>query len=198
MGVVNSAGKDRLILNGMSLNLFLEALPFKYEKLRDILGFTKEGSFLASWDMKSGYFHVPIHPAFWKYFCFQVGRTIFYFKVLSFEFAQACYVFTKVMQEPMYELRKLGIPMSSYIDDAYTATATFNRCVRQSSLSALFIEALGAFLELSKCKLKPEQLLKWLGFLIDTLEQSFKVGPEKLEKIKAILREIIAEPTTSA
>jgi hypothetical protein len=61
MGVVDSAGKDRLIMNGMYLNLFLEALPFKYEKLRDILGFIKEGSFMASWDLKSGYFHLPIH-----------------------------------------------------------------------------------------------------------------------------------------
>jgi hypothetical protein len=116
MGVVKSAGKDRLICNDMYLNLFLEALPFKYEKLRDLLAFTKRGSFLATWVLKSGYFHVPIHPDYRKYFCFRIGSIVFYFKVLCFGFAQACFVFTKVMQEPVFELRKRGIPISSYID----------------------------------------------------------------------------------
>jgi hypothetical protein len=111
MGVVDSAGKDRLILNGRYVNLFLEALPFRYEKLRNELAFTKSGSYLATWDLKSGYFHVPIHPAYRKYFCFKIGETTFYFKVLCFGFAQACFVFTKIMQEPMFELRKRGVPM---------------------------------------------------------------------------------------
>jgi hypothetical protein len=176
MGVVDSAGKDRLIWNGRYVNLFLEALPFRYEKLRDVLAFIKQGSFLATWDLKSGYFHVPIDPAYRKYFCFKIGSITFYFKVLCFGFAQACYVFTKVMQEPMFELRKRGVPMSSYIDDALTAAESFGRCARQSGLSALLIGALGAFLGLPKCKLTPEQILKWLGFPIDTLEQKFKVG----------------------
>jgi hypothetical protein len=106
MDVVDSAGKDRMIVNGRYLNLFLEALPFRYERLRDILAFTKKGSFMSTWDLKSGYFHVPIHKDFRKYFCFKVGGVIFYFKVLCFGFAQACYVFTKVMQEPAIELEK--------------------------------------------------------------------------------------------
>jgi hypothetical protein len=123
-----------------------------YEKLRDVLAFTKNGSYMASWDLKSDYFHVPLHLAYWKYFAFKIGSVVFYFKVLPFGFAQACYVFTRVMQEPVFELRKRGIPLPSYIDDAYTAE-TFCRCARQSSLSAIFMGALGAFLGLPKCHL---------------------------------------------
>jgi hypothetical protein len=196
-GVVDSAGKDRLILNGRYLNLFLEALPFRYEKLRDVLAFTKPGSFLATWDLKSGYYHVPIHPDYRKYFGFKIGGITFYFKVLCFGFAQACYVFTKIMQEPIFELRKRGIPMSSYIDDALTAAETFGRCARQSGLSALLIGALGAFLGLPKCKLIPEQVLKWLGFIIDTIEQKFKVGETKIAKLKEALQKAVLKPSTT-
>lgn len=79
MGVVESAGKLRLICNDRYLNLFLKPIPFQYEKLRDILSFTLENGFMATADLKSGYFHVPVHPAFWKYFAFKVfGRTFFY------------------------------------------------------------------------------------------------------------------------
>jgi hypothetical protein len=63
---------------------------------------------MATWDLKSGYYHVPIHSRFRKHFGFKIGGVTFYFKVLCFGFAQACYVFTKNMQEPMIELRRGG------------------------------------------------------------------------------------------
>jgi hypothetical protein len=180
MGVVDSAGKDRMIVNGRYLNLFLEALPFRYERLRDILAFTKKGSFMATWDLKSGYFHIPIHKDFRKYFCFRVGGIIFYFKVLCFRFAQACYVFTKVMQEPAIELRRRGIPISDYIDDSFTAARTRVRCLRQNILSVLLFGSLGAFMGLPKCNLWPLLLLKWLGFMIDSEKEEFRVEESKL------------------
>jgi hypothetical protein len=92
-----------------------------YERLCDILAFTGAERFLATWDLKSGYFHVPIHKDYYKYFCFKVGSITFHFKVLCFGLSQACYVVTKVMQEPAIELRKRGIPLSDYIDHSLTA-----------------------------------------------------------------------------
>jgi hypothetical protein len=197
MGVVDSAGKDRMIVNGRYLNLFLEALPFRNERLRDVLAFTFEHSHIATWDLKSGYFYVPIHKDYWKFFCFKVGSVIFYFKVLCFGFAQACYVFTKVMQEPAMELRKRGMPLSDYIDDSFTAARTWGRCIRQSSLSALFFGALGAFFGIPKCNLWPEQVQPWLGFIVDSEQQAFRVSEAKIAKLKRALTEMLERPSTS-
>jgi hypothetical protein len=55
---------ERLVVNGMYINSFMKSMPFKYERLRDILTFLKKGGFVSSWDLKSGYFHVLIHPRF--------------------------------------------------------------------------------------------------------------------------------------
>lgn len=74
MGVVESAGKERLICNDRYVNAFLKLIPFEYEKLRDLLSFTQQGSYMATADLKSGYFHVPIHPAHWKYFRLKWAR----------------------------------------------------------------------------------------------------------------------------
>jgi hypothetical protein len=197
MGVVDSAGKDRMILNGRYLNLFLEALPFRYERLQDILAFTFEGSYMSTWDLKSGYLHVPIHKDYQTFFCFKIGTVIFYFKVLCFGFAQACYVFTKVMQEPAIELRKRGIPLSDYIDDSFTAARTRGRWIRQSSLSALFFGALGAYFGIPKCNLWPKLALPWLGFIIDSERQQFSLSKAKIQKIKRVLEEMIRQPSTS-
>jgi hypothetical protein len=152
---------------------------------------------MATWDLKSGYFHLPIHKNFQKYFGFKVGGVTFYFKVLCFGFAQACYVFTKLMQEPAIELRRRHIPISDYIDDSFTAARTRGRCLRQSVLLVLFFAALGAFMGLAKCNLDPQLLLKWLGFMVDSQDQSFRVGESKIIKLKQLLEETIARPESS-
>lgn len=131
LGVADPDGKPRLICNARYPNLFLETLPFRYERLRDVLAFTKEGSFMASWDLKSGYYHVPLHPDFRRFFGFRVGGRVFQFNVVFFGYAQACYIFTKIMQEPFLELKAAGIPVSGYEDDGLTArrSRTFSACI---------------------------------------------------------------------
>jgi hypothetical protein len=39
--------------------------------------------------------------------------------------------------------------------------------------------------------------LKWLGFLIDSEEQMFKVGDAKIEKLKEVLRDALFKPDMS-
>ncbi|GAQ91116.1 DNA/RNA polymerases [Klebsormidium nitens] len=141
MGVVDSAGKLRLICNDRYLNLFLTSIPFQYEKLRDVLNFTDQGSYVSTADLKSGYFHVPVHPAYWKYFAFKVGGVTFCYKVLCFGFAQACYVFTKLV---------------------------------------------------------PDQMAKWLGFIVDTNLTEFRLHPKKIQKIKDAMEELITSTSTTS
>lgn len=76
LGVAFTGGKGRLIVNSRYANLFMKLLPFRYERLRDILGFTKQDFFMSNWDLKSGYYHVPIHPKYRKYFGIKIGDTV--------------------------------------------------------------------------------------------------------------------------
>jgi hypothetical protein len=197
-GVALTAGKRRLICDAETLNLFLENFPFQYEKLRDVLAYTQKGSFMVTWDLKAGYYHVPIHPAYRKYFGFKIGDRYGVYNVLCFGLSEACYAFTKIAQEPLIELRSRGVPVSGYIDDGHTAARTYGQAIRQGFLAVRLLATVGAFFGLPKCIPHPVQELKWLGFLLDTLSESFKVAPSKMEKIKDALREMIARPTTSA
>lgn len=198
LGVADPAGKARLICNARYVNLFLQAFPFRYERLRDILAFTKEGSFMASWDLKAGYYHVPIHPAFRKYFGFRVGRRVFHFNVVFFGFAQACYIFTKIMQEPFLELRGAGIPVSGYVDDGLTAAITYFLCLHRLLGAVLLQWALGAFHSLPKCQFTPVQCLDWLGFQVDSRAQRFEVSALKLAKVKLALETLLDANRVSA
>ncbi|GAQ88040.1 hypothetical protein KFL_003960010, partial [Klebsormidium nitens] len=145
LGVADQDGKLRLFLNARYVNLFLKELPFKYQRLRDVLAFTLENYFMSTWDLKSGYYHVMLHPSFRKFMGFRVGRLLFHYNVPAFGLSQACFLFTKLMNEPAKTLRSHGVPISDYIDDGFTAAATFLRCLLQSLAAvAKLLGALGA------------------------------------------------------
>lgn len=119
LGVAVQGVKRRLICDARYLNLFLGLIPFQYERLRDILAYTFGGSFMGTWDLKSGYYHILFHKDYRKYIGFKVGNQYFVYNVPCFGLSQACYLFIKVMQEPMIELRQRSIPIS-----AISTTAT--------------------------------------------------------------------------
>jgi hypothetical protein len=183
--VACTAGKFRVICDARCLNFFLKNFPFQYERLRDVLAYTQKGFFMVTWDLKAGYYHVPIHPAYRKYFGFKIGNRYGVYKVLCFGMSEACYNFTKIAQEPHIELRLRGVPVSGYIDDGHSAARTYGRALRQGFLAIRLHAALGALFGLPKCVLKPVQELKWLGFLLDTLSETFKLHREGGKQLSA-------------
>ena len=71
--VVNSEGKQRLVLNLKHLNQFLRKDKFKYEDLRVALLMFQKGDFLFKFDLKSGYYHVDIYEPHQRYLGFCLG-----------------------------------------------------------------------------------------------------------------------------
>lgn len=123
---------------------------------------------------------------------------MFHFNVIFFGYAQACYIFTKIMQEPCFELRARSIPVSSYVDDGFTAAATRLACLWQALFAVLLQAVLGGFHGLAKCQIDPVLLIKWLGFMVDSVTEKFEVGSSKLEKLKSFLTTVLEKPSVSA
>lgn len=187
LAVALSADKERLVLNNMYPNAFMKQMPFKYERLRDILTFLKKGGFISSWDLKSGYFHVTIHPKYRTYFGFKIGDAFLHFDAVCFGWSQACFVFTVVMQEIFLEVRERAIPVSFYIDDGLTADGLYGRCLWSVVLIVKLLNYLGAYFGLPKCRLKPSQEGEWLGFEVILPEEIFRVSDRKMAKVRDTL-----------
>lgn len=195
LGVALNGRAERLVLNGMYINLFMKQMPFKYERLRDILTFLTKGGFIATWDLKSGYFHILVHPKYRTYFGFQVGDADLHFNGVCFGWMQACYIFTVVIQEIFSEVRARSIPISSYIDDGVTADPLYGRCLWAVVLVVRLLDLLGASFGLPKCRFKPAQEGEWLGFEIVSREEIFRVSKKKMSKVKAALLEVLESKT---
>ena len=81
-----------------------------------------EGDYFFTFDLKSGYHHIDIHPEHQKFlgfhWVFEDGTSrYFVFKVLPFGLASACYVFTKVLRPLIKRWRGKGIPSILFLDD---------------------------------------------------------------------------------
>ena len=75
--VVNAKGKRRLVLDLRYVNQFIPEQKFKYEGLSLVPQMFNKGEYFFTFDLKSGYHHVDIHPDFWTYLGFSwcIGKT---------------------------------------------------------------------------------------------------------------------------
>jgi hypothetical protein len=196
LGVANLP-KGRLVLDAGYVNSFTKHIPFKYETLREILSFLDSQGFFSTWDFKAGYYHVLIHPRFRTYFGFRIGKAYFHYNAMCFRWSEACFAYTLVTQEAAKELRLRGIPMSSYLDDGLTGDKLRLRCLWAIIMIIRFLTFLGAVFSLSKCKFWPTQTGDWLGFVVDTTREQFRVSEAKQEKVRTTLNELIEAETVT-
>jgi hypothetical protein len=184
LGVVLK-GEDnlRLILDLRFLNQFLQARPFKYESIRSVSELCSLGDLLFTVDLKSGYHHVDIFQDHWQFLGFQWRGRYYVFTQLPFGLAPACYVFTKLMRQIVKLWRSRGIRLIPYIDDFLFAckdTAQFAR-VQAAVLGDL--AAAGLVISKEKCQLSCSHVVKFLGFVIDTLFGQFRLTALQKRKL---------------
>ena len=114
-----SSNKKRLILDLSALNKFVQKHHFKFEDWKVALQYFEPGALLFSFDLKSGYHHVEIHPRYQKYlgFSWRIDGIHRYFKftVLPFGLSSAPLFFTKLMKPLVTHWRSCGIRIVLYL-----------------------------------------------------------------------------------
>jgi hypothetical protein len=193
LAVVNLP-QGRLVLNVRYPNAFTKHVPFKYETLKEVLVFLRRNGFMATWDLKAGYFHVLIHPEARTYFGFEFEGDYYQYNGMCFGWSEACLVYTVLMQEVAMEVRVRGTPVSSYLDDGFTADERKEVCRRAMICIVQLLTLLGACFSLHKCQFEPDQSANWLGFEVDSSQETFQVAEKKFAKIKTALSDLLAAP----
>ena len=132
-----------MVLDLHYVNQFILEQKFKYEGLSLVPQMFNKGEYFFTFDLKSGYHHVDIHPDFWTYLGFSwcIGKArLFYmymFRVLPFGLASACYVFTKLLRPLVKRWRAKGIRALSISMMALWALSRKSSVLWMSKLSPL-------------------------------------------------------------
>ena len=203
--------KPRLCLDARFVNCWMKDSPFSLDKLNDIKTYVYKGSHMTKCDDKSGYDHVSLTKGSQAYFGFEWAGWWFVSTTLPFGWKESAFIYQTLGSAVSSFLRNLGIPCSLYIDDRLVGEIMtpvgpwslavdkrpkdFSLKAAQTAiyLTCYIVIALGYSLGFSKCVLKPTTQLEYLGFIVDSELQTFKIPEQKIQKFlelrEAILRE---------
>ncbi|MCP3667695.1 MAG: hypothetical protein GY696_35260 [Gammaproteobacteria bacterium] len=186
VAVQQSSGKKRLILDLSMLNAYIAYFKFKLEDIKTLKNYLSPDSYLMTFDLRSGYHHVDIHPKYFKYlgfsWIFDGKRRFFVFRVLCFGLSAAPFVFTKILRNLVLHWRSMGIKVIIYIDDGVIVVKTsfqqakmIGGTVRRDLYSAGWFEAE------EKCNWEPRKIAEWLGIIIDLIKFQLVIPPRRIE-----------------
>ena len=177
-------GSFRTILNLKSLNKECDKIHFKMESLKQALHMVRQGSYLASIDIKDAFYSVPIRDDHKKYLKFVWSGDMLQFRAMPNGYRDAMRVFTKLLKPVFSHLRELGFESVIYVDDSLLQGDTIEECLENVRITLDSLERLGFVIHPDKSVLDPTQVITFLGFIIDTVNMTVSLTLVKKEKIK--------------
>ena len=189
---VDGGGKKRLILDLRCVNAYLFKFPVRYEDLDTFCGYVDKNSFMANFDLKSGYHHVQIFEEHQQYLGFSWNGSCYKFTVLPFGLSSACNIFTKLLRPLVKRWRGIGIKIVLYLDDGILTHLSEQTLSVQLGTVMNDLDCAGFVINYEKSCLNPVTRLTWLGMVIDTRAYSISLPEQKeailLGKLSCILQ----------
>ena len=135
-------------------------------------------------DLKDAYLQIPIHQDHQHLLQFQWEEKTYQFMCLPFGLTSAPRVFTKVLRPPLGMLRQVGIRLVVYLDDILILHQSREELECLAPLICSLFKALGLVINTKKSILISQQVVEFLGFLINLLTLQIQMPQEKLRKIQ--------------
>lgn len=193
--------KPRLCHDDRFINLWTKDNPFHLETLRDIHRLIGKDSYLISCDEKSGYDHVRLSKESQTYFGIQFGGYVMTYTTIPFGWKASPFIYQTIGMTVTSYLRNRSVVTTQYIDDRLGAANTqlgssdkdtYEAAQKVAYVLLELLTRLGYTLALGKCSLTPRKCMRFLGFIIDCVEEAYRLPNDKKQKF-AVLRETILE-----
>ena len=106
------------------------------------------------------------------------------FRAMPNGYCDAMRVFTKLLKPVFATLRENGFESVIYVDDSLLQGDTFEECFENIEVTLNCLQELGFVIHPVKSVLSPTQVITFLGFIIDTVNMTVTLTPEKKLKIR--------------
>ncbi|XP_028394449.1 uncharacterized protein LOC114518643 [Dendronephthya gigantea] len=163
------------------------------DTLNSILKLIERNCFMASLDIKDAYYSVAVNQSDRKYLRFYWQGVLYQYTCLPNGLSSCPRTFTKVLKPPLTVLHKLGHIIASYIDDLFLQGKTYEQCVSNVIDTLLQFDALGFIIHPDKSAFIPSQELLLLGFIINSVEMTITLTPEKKVALKQLCLALISK-----
>ena len=134
-------------------------------------------------DMKDAYFSVPLQRNCRDKVRFQWSGKFYEFLCLRFGLGLAARIFTKILKVPISLIRSLNISIVIYLDDMLLLGRSVKEVLVATDTVIFLLQHLGFVINLKKFILTHQQKIEFLGLLVDSLNMSLSLTPEKLKTV---------------
>ena len=119
MPITVEPSKSRMCHDERFINCWIKDCPFMLDYLTDLCRYVDPGHYQTTFDDKSGYDHVRLHPRCSTFFGFQWEGWYFTYACLPFRWKASAFVYNTIGLTATHFIRSLGVPCSQYIDDRH-------------------------------------------------------------------------------
>ncbi len=174
--------KKRVVLD---LSRHARKWNVQMEDLKATEGMREEGDWMAAFDLENQFFHVKLWTGAYKFFGFTIpdedGSDKYYcFTVLVYGFASAVATVTRLIKPITGYLHKKGIRVAIYVDDGQVAGKTKAAAEQDFRFTLSVFQLAGWNVQWKKTSTQATQVLRYLGFKVDSINRSYRLPQDKL------------------
>ena len=183
----------RLIHNLKPLNLYCLSKKFKMEGLKEVRVLLREGDYMTKIDIKSAFYHIPLHPKVRKYFQFRFQGRVYQWRFLPMGWNGSPMWFARFTRAMAKRLRAEGIRVI-YVDDLWLTAESYEKALKNTQFAVDLMNRLGFIMAMEKGKsdLVPKQVITFLGTIIDSVKMEFRVPKGKIVKYKKKIERLLS------
>jgi Reverse transcriptase (RNA-dependent DNA polymerase) len=182
---------DRVCWAGNPVNEGVKTTPFKMESLRAVARIMQQGDWMFSFDLKKGYFQIPLKEQFREFTYMRIGDRYFRWNVLMFGLSTAPRDFSLIIKKVLKLLRKQGIRCCFFIDDIIFFAQSYQEvcCIRERALDLFY--TLGFMVSWPKSLLQPGTIIRHLGLDVCSVDASLWAPEDKIMRVKQLAGELL-------
>ena len=145
-------------------------------------------TFFTKFDLRNGYFHIPIYPSHRTYFGFSFERQYYVFNVLCFGYSPAPDHFQDFMIDVWNILQSQGVPCGVELDNVLIYAEGRENFLRATHLAISILEHAGFKINYTKSVISPTQVIDYLGYSLNAKNQCFQLQKSKSAKCQLIFK----------
>eukprot|EP00161_Ancyromonas_sigmoides_P003068 TRINITY_DN127_c3_g2_i1.p2 TRINITY_DN127_c3_g2~~TRINITY_DN127_c3_g2_i1.p2 ORF type:complete len:611 (+),score=107.09 TRINITY_DN127_c3_g2_i1:406-2238(+) len=179
-------GEMRFILNCKKANLRLDCPKFRMNHLSSILPLLRRRDFVTSIDLCSAFSFVPLAPDSRPLLSFMYRGRVYQYRALPFGLNSAPRAFSKMLVPVLVRLRSMfpGIRVWAYIDDLLISARTRAESARATAALRRMLADLGFEVNVAKSEMTPSHVIKYLGFVLDTVSMTVSLPGKKRRDLR--------------
>ena len=187
--IAKKAKKERRLINDTRpLNKYVKHFPVKIPGLQKAINSVRKNDYMAVFDVKNGYYNVPIDKDHQKYFRFNCNGKTFQMRSLPMGFVSSMEAFRSYMA-PFINTLKILFPSTqifAYVDDVLLCCQGMTKKAARMELQKihLAIRTMGLPLKAAKSHWEPTRKVGFLGFELNSKDLTITVPIKKLKAVK--------------